>query len=111
MDQSQLIKGVLPTAVLALIARGDSHGYSILRSLRAAGFESIGDASVYGTLRRLYAEGWLSTRNEPSERGPARKCYSLTDDGQRALASGLTAWVSFRESVDQLVHTQEEVIS
>ena len=57
MDPTQLVKGVLDLAVLAVIAREDGYGYDVVRRLRAAGLEDVGDASVYGTLRRLYKIG------------------------------------------------------
>ena len=52
MDPTQLLKGVLDLAVLAVLRGGDGYGYDVLRRLRAAGLEDVGDASVYGTLRR-----------------------------------------------------------
>lgn len=103
MDGSQLVKGVLPTIVLGVVASGDNHGYNVLRAVRAAGLESVGDASVYGALQRLYADGLLSTHLEPSLRGPARKCYSLTPAGRQALDAGVEAWEQFRSAVDALV--------
>lgn len=103
IDTSQLLRGVLPTAVLAAIAAGDAHGYSILRTLRQVGLAQVGDASVYGTLQRLYGEGLVSTHLEPSERGPARKCYTLTLEGQGALADGAATWASFRDAISRIV--------
>ena len=59
MDKSQLLKGVLDIAVLAVILRGEAYGYEILARLEEAGLEGVGDASVYGTLRRLEQGGHL----------------------------------------------------
>ncbi|HEY3546330.1 MAG TPA: PadR family transcriptional regulator [Propionicimonas sp.] len=106
MDTSQLLRGVLPTVVLAAVASGDSHGYSILRGLREAGLEQVGDASVYGALQRLYGDGLVSTHLEPSERGPARRCYTLTPAGQGALIEGAQAWASFKGAIDHLVQAR-----
>ena len=53
----QLLKGVLDLAVLAVVADEDGYGYDVVRRLRAGGLEEVGDASVYGTLRRLYLDG------------------------------------------------------
>jgi PadR family transcriptional regulator PadR len=47
VDQAQLLKGVLELAVLAVIARGETYGYEILSTLERAGFDGVGDASVY----------------------------------------------------------------
>ena len=51
MDGTQLVKGVLDLAVLAVVAREDGYGYDIVRRLRDGGLAEVGDASVYGTLR------------------------------------------------------------
>ena len=103
MDGTQLLKGVLPIAVLAAIEQGQVYGYGILRLLRSAGFAEVGDASVYGTLQRLFADGLVSVYLESSDRGPARKCYTLTSQGAAALKHGRASWSTFRASVDLLL--------
>ena len=55
MDTTQLLKGVLDLAVLAVLDDEDGYGYDVVRRLRAAGLDDVADASVYGTLRRLFA--------------------------------------------------------
>ena len=87
MDPSQLLKGVLDLAVLAVLRGGDGYGYDVLRRLRAAGLEDVGDASVYGTLRRLFNAGALTSYVVPSEEGPHRKYYGLNAAGPCASSS------------------------
>lgn len=107
VDDSQLLKGVLPTVVLAALSGGAVYGYSILREIRSAGLADVGDASVYGTLQRLFGDGHISTYMAPSERGPARKCYALTPQGEQALTAGRAQWTTFRDAVDAMVSTGE----
>ena len=78
MDTTQLLKGVLDLAVLAVVDDEDGYGYDIVRRLRDRGLEDVGDASVYGTLRRLYAAGALTSYVVASETGPHRKYYGIT---------------------------------
>ena len=73
METTQLLKGVLYAAVLAIVQQADGYGYDVVRRLREAGLEEVGDASVYGTLRRLYAAGALSTRS-PTPPPPRAAC-------------------------------------
>ena len=87
MDTSQLLKGVLDLAVLAVLRDADGYGYDVLRRLRAAGLEDVADASVYGTLRRLFAAGALTSYVQPSEEGPHRKYYGLNKTGRELLAA------------------------
>ncbi|WP_460546000.1 PadR family transcriptional regulator [Glycomyces halotolerans] len=92
MDRSQLLKGLLDIIVLRVLETQDGYGYEILRRLRSAGFDELGDASVYGTLRRLYRSGYLSTYVQPSESGPHRKYYAITEPGRKYLAQMRDAW-------------------
>lgn len=103
MDTSQLLKGVLDLAVLAVVRDSDGYGYDVVRRLRAAGLTDVGDASVYGTLRRLYRAGALTTYVVPSEEGPHRKYYSLNDAGRDLLDSSAKTWRSFAGALDLLL--------
>jgi PadR family transcriptional regulator PadR len=103
VDQAQLLKGVLELAVLAVIARGESYGYEILSTLEGAGFDGVGDASVYGTLRRLEQAGHLTSRLAASDSGPARKYYAVTSSGADELRAGTEAWSGISTALEKLV--------
>ncbi|MBY8872109.1 PadR family transcriptional regulator [Micromonospora sp. PLK6-60] len=103
MDTTQLLKGVLDLAVLAVLRDSDGYGYDILRRLREAGLEEVGDASVYGTLRRLFAAGFLTTYVVPSEAGPHRKYYALNAAGRDQLTRSGKTWRSFATTMDTLL--------
>lgn len=103
MDTTQLLKGVLDMAVLAVIQDEDGYGYDVVRRLRDAGFDDIGDASVYGTLRRLYSAGALSTYVVPSDDGPHRKYYGINPEGRALLSTQKTTWARFSATVSELV--------
>ncbi|HYD10297.1 MAG TPA: PadR family transcriptional regulator [Acidimicrobiales bacterium] len=102
METSQLLKGVLDLAVLAVLSEEDGYGYDIVRRLRESGLDEVGDASVYGTLRRLFQAGALTSYVVPSEEGPHRKYYGLNDRGREQLASMTAAWRSFADTLDRL---------
>lgn len=103
MDSTQLLKGVLDVAVLAVLRREDGYGYDIVRRLRDAGLEDIGDASVYGTLRRLYAAGSLSSYVVPSDGGPHRKYYALNPQGRASLETQTATWQEFASVMNTLL--------
>ncbi|MEZ5159379.1 MAG: hypothetical protein R2709_00600 [Marmoricola sp.] len=55
MDTTQLLKGVLDLAVLAVVDGEDGYGYDIVRRLRDGGPDEVGDAWFIGhPLRRLF---------------------------------------------------------
>lgn len=103
MDNTQLLKGVLDLAVLAAVNREDSYGYDVVRRLRAHGLTDVGDASVYGTLRRLYAAGALTSYVVPSESGPHRKYYGITPQGRTSLEHQHKQWAEFSQIMSDLL--------
>ncbi|WP_454295809.1 PadR family transcriptional regulator [Salana multivorans] len=107
MDTTQLLKGVLDVAVLAVVRQEDSYGYDVVRKLRSAGLAEVGDASVYGTLRRLYANGSLTSYVVPSEEGPHRKYYGVTPQGRTALAHQAKQWDEFSTTMSDLLAAAE----
>jgi PadR family transcriptional regulator PadR len=109
MDRSQLLRGTLDAAALAVVANQDGYGYDILRRLRAAGLADVGDASVYGTLRRLYRAGALTSYVMPSDEGPHRRYYGITERGRAQLEEARAAWTEFSRTLTDLLETQVEV--
>ncbi len=106
MDPTQLLKGVLDLAVLAVLSTEDGYGYDVVRRLRDAGLDDVGDASVYGTLRRLFQQGKLTSYVVPSDEGPNRKYYGLNAAGRDLLEEATKRWTSFAEVMDGIL-TQE----
>lgn len=103
MEQAQLLKGVLEIAVLAVLSDGETYGYDILARLEAAGLTGVGDASVYGTLRRLEQAGHLRSRLTPSPSGPARKYYAVTASGAAVLDAGRASFRRIESALNTLL--------
>jgi PadR family transcriptional regulator PadR len=109
MDTTQLLKGVLDVAVLAAIQEEDGYGYDVVRRLRSAGLDEVGDASVYGTLRRLYAAGALTSYVVPSDGGPHRKYYGINTQGRSMLDEQRASWSSFATTMSALLAAKPSV--
>lgn len=103
MDTSQLLKGVLDLAVLAVVGERDGYGYDVVRRLRDGGLTDVGDASVYGTLRRLYAAGHVSSYVAASDTGPHRKYYGITGPGLSHLQRQKDDWASFSATITRIL--------
>jgi PadR family transcriptional regulator PadR len=103
VEISQLLKGVLDLAVLAVLRDDDGYGYDVLRRLRNAGLDEVGDASVYGTLRRLFKAGLLTSYVVPSEEGPHRKYYSINQPGRQRLEESVKTWQTFATTMNTLL--------
>jgi PadR family transcriptional regulator PadR len=107
VDLSQLLKGVLDLAVLAVLSDREGYGYEVVRRLRESGLQDVGDASVYGTLRRLFQAGALASYVVPSDEGPNRRYYSLTDRGWAMLAESAGTWRTVTRALDLLLDGKE----
>jgi len=107
VETTQLVKGVLDLAVLAVVAEEDGYGYDVVRRLLAAGLDEVGDASVYGTLRRLYNAGALTSYVVPSEEGPHRKYYGINKQWNETLVREAKTWRSFASTMTNLLMTAE----
>src|SRR5580765_8435538 len=77
-------------AVLAVVAEGETHGWPVVRALRADGevgrVWTVGRAVVYRSLSTLVVLGLLEERGEVSgARGPQRTIVRATRSGHSAL--------------------------
>lgn len=111
MDTSQLLKGVLDLAVLAVVLEADGYGYDIVRRLRDYGLRDVGDASVYGTLRRLFKAGLLTSYVLPSEEGPHRKYYGANDRGRDWFNAAAQEFAAFTTTLDTLIEKGRTALS
>jgi PadR family transcriptional regulator, regulatory protein PadR len=103
LERTQLLKGVLDSVVLAALAEADGYGYDVVRRLRGGGLPEVADASVYGTLRRLFTQGLLTSYVVPSDEGPHRKYYGLTPTGRKALDAQRSDWLAFTTTVARIL--------
>lgn len=71
--------------LLLLLGESPAHGYELVERLRPFGFEISDPASAYKSLRQMEAEGLVTSEWVLSNRGPARRVYSLTSDGRDLL--------------------------
>jgi len=98
-----LLKGILEGCTLALLDAQDTYGYSVVERLRESGFSDVREATVYPILKRLEQKGLLSYKHHPSQLGPPRKVYALTEAGRRELLSFTQSWQKIRSVVDSLI--------
>lgn len=74
--------------ILLALADGDKHGYAIMQEVTAlsAGQVRLGPGSLYGTIKRLLADGWITEVDDrPDDGAERRRYYRLTELGQRVV--------------------------
>lgn len=90
--RSQLLKGILDGCVLAVIDKETVYGYELSEKLQRAGLKDVSEGTIYPVLLRLQKNGFIAGEMRPSESGPNRKYYSLTEKGKNALNEIRTEW-------------------
>lgn len=82
-------KGLLDVCVLAVLRRGPSYGYQIVRDVSA--YIPVSESTLYPILRRLEA-GALVTTYTQEHNGRVRKYYRITDAGHARITAFLDEW-------------------
>jgi PadR family transcriptional regulator, regulatory protein PadR len=87
-------------ALLRLLAGGPAHGYELLERLPSLlGEERVDVGNLYRALRALEEDGLVVSEWQSELPGPAKRTYTLTDDGRVALEAWLESLASLRDDV------------
>jgi PadR family transcriptional regulator PadR len=81
----ELAKGDLPALILAVLASGPRHGYSIAREVERLSDQilKMREGTLYPALRILEQDGLIVGAWQPQEKGADRKVYTLTEAGTK----------------------------
>ena len=102
-DSTQLRKGSLELAVLALLAGEPRYGVEIVDNLAARPGLEASSGTIYPLLTRLKNSGLVHTTWQESPSGPPRKSYSLTPSGRDQLRSLRMAWSRLSSAMNDLL--------
>ena len=90
-------RGSTELFILALVESDDAHGYDIARQIetRSDGTLRFTLASLYATLYRMEARGWIRGRWIERAGQRRRRYYRITEAGRRVLAEQRRDWARF----------------
>ncbi len=93
---------IIRNSFLTILAAHPAHGYGLKSSFEAStgGAWRLNAGQVYSTLSRLERDGLIQSSEADS---PERRSWSITDDGQAAVASWYDTPVDNRSNRDELV--------
>jgi PadR family transcriptional regulator PadR len=95
-------------ALLALLAGGPTHGYELLERLPdLVGDERVDVGNVYRALRGLENEGLVVSEWSADLPGPAKRTYTLTDEGRAVLDAWQASLAELRESLASFLDQQQ----
>ena len=87
------------------LTKRDCYGYEISEFL--SGHIDISDGTVYPILRKLKADGTLTTYLQEESGGPPRKYYKLTELGLETYEADRAEYLDFAKSIRKLLEDEE----
>lgn len=99
--KAQMRKGMLEYCIMLLLRRRPCYANDIISELKGADMIIV-EGTLYPLLNRLLKDGILKYEWQESTQGPPRKYYSLTLDGEEALAQLNRSWNELSNTVNML---------
>lgn len=99
---------LIQPAVMAVLADEPLHGYVIVQ--RLTGLQMFRDhepdiTGVYRLLKSMEKNGHVTSTWQRGASGPAKRRYTLTEDGRECLARWITTLRNYRDAVADLIDT------
>jgi len=103
---------IQPSILLGLL-RKESYGYELIQNIQKFGFieGNAPPGMIYRHLRQLEEDGLVLSKWETEGSGPAKRVYTLTDEGKELLAiwieylrkqaKNLEAFIGYYESSEE----------
>ena len=103
----------LQSCLLVLLHREPGYGYSLMDGLKEFGFESdqMDISIIYRALRNLEADGLVSDTWDDNSLGPQRRVYTITVEGEEALAKWIENLRQRRKEIEALEAAYDAVKS
>lgn len=105
--RSQMRKGILEYCVLLLLSRKRAYPSDIISGLSEASLIVV-EGTLYTLLNRLRKEGKLNYEWEESPKGPPRKYYFITPEGEETMKEMSEAWDEIVANVTHFRNMQKD---
>lgn len=102
---AQFRRGILDACVLAVLERGESYGYQLVKDISE--FIEISESTLYPILKRLEQAQMLEVFSQ-EHNGRLRKYYRITDNGRKKITDLLTEWSEMVKVYQFIVKEREE---
>ena len=104
---AQIKKGILEMCILHVISGEDLYGYDIIQRLHGF-FPEVMESTFYAILRRLHKEGAATTFAGEVSKGPVRKYYKITEQGQQQLEQSIERVIAGPEKKSRAMMSEYE---
>ena len=94
--------------LLLLLRNWNMHGYQLMQMMSISGLAAFDPTTVYRALRRLEEEGLIISGWETGDSGPAKRVYSLTEEGEKFLQTWTSALKQYQGILDRFFELYTE---
>jgi DNA-binding PadR family transcriptional regulator len=105
--------GFLQPCLLLMLHRGDTHGYNMLNGLDEFGLdpEAHDPSMIYRALREMEEFGWIVSYEGEQSRGPQRRVYRLTEEGEHQLSIWMDDLRRAKHEIELLLDAYERHVT
>lgn len=105
MLNRELLKGSTSLLLLQLLSEQDMYGYQLVKEMerRSGDALQVKEGTLYPALKKLEEQGSIESYWQEQQKGPSRKYYRLTEDGQEILRLKTKEWGRFVNVIDKML--------
>ncbi|MDL4842862.1 PadR family transcriptional regulator [Aquibacillus rhizosphaerae] len=109
MFNRELVKGSTSLLVLQLLTERDMYGYELVKEMdnRSDHNFQIKEGTLYPALHKLEKQEYIECYWEKQTKGPARKYYRITTEGQSILDEKTSEWYRYVQVMNSLIRRNE----
>ena len=102
---SDLLRGHTDTIILRLLMDGDKYGYEISKLIQTNSCNEyeLKEATMYSSLKRLEADGRITSYWGDETQGGRRRYYQITERGKQIYFENKNNWEYAKRILDQLL--------
>ena len=102
---SDLLRGHTDTIILKLLIDGDKYGYEISKLIQtnSSNEYELKEATMYSSLKRLEADGSITSYWGDETQGGRRRYYRITERGKQVYMENKNNWEYAKRILDTLI--------
>ena len=102
---ADLLRGHTDTIILKLLMDGDKYGYEISKLIQtnSRGEYELKEATMYSSLKRLEADGSITSYWGDETQGGRRRYYRITERGKQVYMENKNNWEYAKRILDTLI--------
>ena len=104
-NSGEYVRGFTNYIILSILGKFDSYGYEMTKIIESVSEQNIqlNEATLYTALKKLLADGKISSYTGKNKKGMSRRYYQITPKGKKELKSFRKDWVMIENTLSSLV--------